>query len=88
MVYNLTLNYFLSGGFSDSDEEDSVRSTTTATKSRRSVIRLDDSDDDLDDISPYDSISNAGGLKVDLSYQNWLLPPFRIAKPTSRVVVI
>lgn len=45
-----------------------MRSTTTATKSRRSVIHLDDSDDDVDDISPYDSISNAGGLKVNQVY--------------------
>ena len=64
----IQLFYVLSGGFSDSDEEDSVRSTTTATKSRRSVIHLDDSDDDVDDISPYDSISNAGGLKVNQVY--------------------
>ena len=59
------------GGFNDSDddsdEDESIRSSIKSVKSsssRRSVIRhQDDSDDDLDDISPYDSISNAGGLK-------------------------
>ena len=57
------------GGFndSDSDEDESVRSSIKSVKSsarRSSVIHHnDDSDDDLDDISPYDSISNAGVLK-------------------------
>ena len=51
-------------GDDDDDEDDrlSVARTTTSRKSRST--RYEDSDDDLDDISPHDSISNAGGLKV------------------------
>jgi len=53
---------FIGSGFDDSDEEDSVKENTKARP--RTNIKYDDSDEDIDDISPYDSISNAGHLKV------------------------
>ena len=60
-LYFWFLLLFQGGLDSDSDEDES---TYKSTASRRSVVSRNDSDDEIDDISPYDSISNAGGLKV------------------------
>ena len=66
LLIHLRTKFCSGSGFEDSDEEDSVKENT---KARRTVSKHDDSDDDIDDISPYDSISNAGHLKVSYHFR-------------------